>query len=201
MRAEQMKKLIMTILFSSLLFGCSNTPPSPALSKIWSEHQSEIAQLQSWSFSGKLALISKTERHSVNVFWKQKDDQFQITLTSFLGSTVLNIKKTKEITRITTREGKVYYGEDTEKLVKELSGLVIPIELLQEWIKGNPLNADFQLNEQDLVSSLSGNDQYNNNWLANYSEYKTVNGINLPVKLQLKNESFRLKFSISHWRY
>lgn len=184
-----------------LLLGCSQTKQLSESSIDWHEQRSQIQHLTDWRFSGKLALISPSERHSVNIFWRQKGNEFHIILTSFLGSTVLDIKKTKVITRIIDRDGKTYYGEDTEALIQKLSGIPFPILQLQEWIKGNPSNADFELNNTNQVSSLSGNDQSNNIWKVNFSEYKLTNNIALPAKLQLSSNDFRLKFAISNWQF
>lgn len=196
-----MKNIFISVLFSILLLGCSHTKPITKNTVSWQDQQDQIQQLTDWTFSGKLALISPPERHSVNIFWQQKGDEFHIILTSFIGSTVLDIKKSKMITRIIDRDGKTYYGENTEELIHELSGIPFPISRLQEWIKGNPIKASFNLNETNQVRSLSGVDNYKNTWQVNFSEYRITKNIALPSKLQLSNNDFRLKFSISNWRF
>ncbi len=194
-----MKNILTAIFFSVLLIGCSQTPNVKPQAVTWQTQQSQVKRLTHWSFSGKIAFISPTQRHSLNIFWQQKGDQFHIILTSFIGSTVLNIQKTKQTTRIITREGKIYYGKDTDKLIKKLSGLVIPTSLLQEWIKGNPINAQFQLNDNNQVLSLLTKDRLRNKWVVNYSKYTIEKNIYLPTQLQLKTNDLRIKFAINHW--
>ena len=196
-----MKNIFISVFFSILLLGCSQTRQFSKNTVSWQIQQAKLQQLTNWGFSGKLALISPSERHSVNVFWKQEGNDFHIILTSFIGSTVLDIKKTKMFTRIIDRDGKTYYGEDAEKLIQQLSGIPLPISKLQEWIKGNPIKANFNLNDTNQVSSLSGIDNYKNTWKVSFSEYIFTKNIALPSKLQLSSNDYRLKFSINNWRF
>ncbi|MCK5817780.1 MAG: outer membrane lipoprotein LolB [Psychromonas sp.] len=194
-----MKNILVVIFMSVLFVGCSQPIDVKPLVVTWQEQQSRVERLSHWSFSGKIALISPTARHSLNIFWQQNGNQFHIILTSFIGSTVLDIEKTKQTTRIITHEGKTYYSKDTDKLIKKLLGFVLPISLLQEWIKGNPMNAQFKLNENNLVLSLFSTDRLKNKWAASYSEYTSEKNIYLPTQLQFKTSDVLIKFAIQHW--
>jgi len=193
-----MKTFISFFSLLLLLTGCAQTPQT-FNNVSWFDHQQQLQQLTHWSFSGKLAVITPEERNSLNIHWTQADNNFHITLTTFLGGTVLEVQKTEAGTKITDDHGKQYFNHDSELLIKQLSGLIIPIKQLQQWIKGEPANAEYQLNEQNLVASLLGKDNDHGLWTVNYSVYQTVNYINLPAKLQLKKENLRLKFAISKW--
>jgi outer membrane lipoprotein LolB len=192
-----MKKSLILFLFTCLLAGCAQTPMPQNIP--WQAHQQKLEDLNSWSFSGKIAVITPQERQSLNIYWQQSYNDFHITLTTFLGGTVLELQKTQDITQIIDNEGKHFYGEDTEILIKQLSGFVIPINGLQQWIKGNPEKASYQLNSDNQVASLAGVDSKGAPWTINYSHYEYLQGIVLPDKLQLKHEDIRLKFSISQW--
>ena len=193
-----MKKGAILFLFTFLLVGCAQIPEPQTVS--WLTHKQQLENLNDWSFSGKLAFITPQERHSLNIRWKQSSNNFHITLTTFLGATVLDLEKTPFGTQIVDNDGNLFFGEDAEVLIKQLSGLVIPVAALQQWIKGNPNNAAYQLNTDDQVASLAGIDPENTPWSINYSDYKNTQGISLPHKLQLKRSDLRLKFSISRWK-
>ena len=123
-----------------------------------------------------------------------------IALTSFLGTTVVDLRKTPFGTQIVDNDGNLFFGEDAEVLIEELTGLVIPVDALQQWIKGNPSNATYQLNSDNQVASLAGVDPKNTPWSITYSDYKNTQGISLPHKLQLTRPELRLKFAISQWK-
>ncbi|WP_037027297.1 lipoprotein insertase outer membrane protein LolB [Psychromonas aquimarina] len=185
--------------FIFLLAGCAQIPAGDApKNDSWSQHQQQLQNLNNWQLTGKLAFITAQERVSLNLFWQQSDQEFQITLTNFVGLSVLDVKKDQSETKIIF-DGKTYYGDDTETLIEQLSGFVIPIDVLQQWIKGNPTNALYQLNENNQLLSLNGQDKNNISWSIDYADYKTTEHINLPHKLQLKRPDLRLKFAISKW--
>lgn len=192
-----MKKYALLILMIFGLIGCTQTPPTKKVT--WQAQQQQLVNLTHWSFSGKLALITPEERHSLNIHWLQGDNNFHIRLTTFLGSTVLEVKKNQLGTQIIDDNGEVFWGEDAQQLISKLSGLTIPIDVLQQWIKGNPNNASYLLNENNQVISLAGKGPDNELWTVNYNQYKNSNGINLPYQLELQRQGLRLKFSISEW--
>lgn len=193
-----MKTLIYFFSLLLLLTGCAQIP-QPVNNVSWFEHQQQLQQLTHWSFSGKLAIITQEERNSLNIHWLQAGDDFHIVLSTFLGGTVLEVQKTDLGTKITDKNGKEYINHDSKLLIKQLSGLTIPIKQLQQWIKGDPADAEYQLNEQNQIVSLLGRDHDKGMWIVNYNAYQTVNKLNLPAKLQLKKENLRLKFAISKW--
>ncbi|WP_019616121.1 lipoprotein insertase outer membrane protein LolB [Psychromonas ossibalaenae] len=194
-----MKIRFLFFCFIFILSGCAQIPVDDApKNDSWSQHQRQLQNLNNWQLSGKLAFITPEERISLNLFWQQSDQEFQITLTNFVGLSVLDVKKDRSETKIIF-DGKTYYGDDTETLIKQLSGFVIPIDVLQQWIKGNPTDAVYQLNENNQLLSLNGQDKHNINWSIDYADYKTTQHINLPHKLQLKRPNLRLKFAINKW--
>lgn len=193
-----MKTGVILFLFTFLLVGCAQIPTPQNIP--WRTHKQQLENLSDWSFTGKLAIITPEERHSLNIHWMQSENNFHITLTTFLGATVLDVKKTQFGTQIIDNNGDLFFGEDTEVLIKQLSGLVIPIDALQQWIKGNPRDATYQFNKDNQVVSLAGVDPKNARWSIDYSQYKNTQGINLPHKIQLKRLDLRLKFAISKWQ-
>lgn len=196
-----MKTAFLGLLLTLLMTGCAQVPQQPPAQKVsWLIHQQQLENLTDWSLSGKLAIITPEERHSLNIYWAQSGNDLHIALTTFLGATVLDIKKTPSGTQITDNNGEHFFAEDSEALIKRLSGLVIPIDLLQQWIKGNPRDASYQLNKNNQVASLTGDTLKNAYWSINYQQYTRVQGLYLPQKLQLKRLDLRLKFAISEWQ-
>jgi len=195
-----MKFRFLFLLLPLLFMGCAQIPDStPQQSSSWAVQQTQLEALTHWSLSGKLAVITPNERNSVNIHWQQSDRDIDIHLSTFLGLSVLDIKKTNDETVIIDSDGNHYRSKDSEQLINELSGMSIPVEHLQQWIKGNPHNATYQLDEQHRVSTLLGTDHQHGVWSINYSDYRPVNSIALPHKLQLTRGDIRLKFIISTW--
>lgn len=189
------------LLLPLLFMGCAQTPTTQPKQNIsWNSHQTQLEQLTHWSFTGKLAVITPDQRNSVNIHWQQSGQDFEIYLTTFLGLTVLEIQKKAGETVIIDDSGQRYVSDNSEQLINQLSGMEIPVEYLQQWIKGNPTNAAYQLDEYQRIITLSGGKEDSGIWSINYANYRTINNTNLPHKLQLTRGNLRLKFVISKWQ-
>ncbi|WP_372881327.1 lipoprotein insertase outer membrane protein LolB [Psychromonas sp.] len=194
-----MKISFLSIVFALFMVGCAQIPEPPVETADWAAHQQQLETLTHWTLSGKVAVITPEKRHSLNIYWQQNGDDFHITLTSFLGATILDIKKTTTGTTITDDSGKVYFGQNSQELIRQLSGLTLPVDVLQQWIKGNPTNAIYLLDENNQLVSLTGQDSENDNWSVDYSDYKTIQQISLPHRLQLNRHNLLIKFAIQKW--
>lgn len=195
-------KLRLFYLFLPLLFtGCALAPePQSPENSSWEAQQTQLSALSEWSLSGKLAIITPEKRNSVNIHWQQSEQDFHIQLSTFLGGSVLDIEKTQASTVIIDSDDNYYESDNAESLITELLGMSLPIDSLQQWIKGNPNGASYQLNEHQQASSLLGGDNNNGIWSIQYSHYKPINNIYLPHKLSLERGDLRLKFAISKWQ-
>ena len=193
-----MKKLISILFLSLFLAACSQTPELTLKNEPWEAHIEKIEKVENWMLSGKLAIISPEERHSLNIYWQQKGNDTHLVLTTFIGTTVLDVKKTDQITQITDHNNKRYFSKDSASLIKQLSGMDLPINQLKKWIKGSPDTASFELNSNNLLLSLQEKTE-EAPWTVTYKSYRTVNNINLPYRIQLKRNNLRLKFAISKW--
>ena len=194
-----MKISFLSILFTLLIAGCAQIPEQPVETADWAAHQQQIEKLSHWTLSGKVAVITPEKRHSLNIYWQQNGDDFHITLTSFLGATILDLKKTASGTKIIDDGGKVYFGENSQELIRQLSGLTLPVDVLQQWIKGNPTDAIYLLDENNQLVSLTGQDSESGSWSVDYSDYKTIGQISLPHRLQLNRHNLLIKFAIQKW--
>ncbi|MFT7053149.1 MAG: outer membrane lipoprotein LolB [Psychromonas sp.] len=195
-----MKTLLTGLFFTLMLVGCAQIPtPPPTETEDWPAHQQKLEQLTDWSLSGKVAIITPEKRHSLNIYWQQSGENFHITLSSFLGSTILDVKKTALGTQIIDDQGKIYVGKNAQTLITQLSGIELPIDVLQQWIKGNPSGALYQLDENNQLVSLTGEDDKNDSWSIDYKDYKRVQKTSLPHQLQLRRQDLRIKFAIRKW--
>ena len=201
-----MKKFLY-LLFIMTLSGCtqlqySSTDGAAELTPIpWEQHQQQLQELSIWSLSGKLAIFINKDRQSVNLHWQQQGENYTIQLTSFIGTRILLITKNEEGVEIIDNDDKKYTGQDANQLIKELSpGLDLPISALQQWVKGNPVNASYQLNAQQQVSNLLGQDNNSGLWTVDYQQYKPFSTYYLPSKLNLKRGNIRVKIAINQWK-
>lgn len=201
-----MKKLL-SLIFIITLSGCSQFNNSDSedntllTNQTWEQQQQALQQLDHWTLTGKLAIFLESDRQSANIYWQQQGDDYSIQLTTFIGTRILQVTKNEQGVEIINNDDEVFTGQDANTLIKQLSpGLDLPIAALQQWIKGNPANASYQLNDQQQVSELVGLDASQNLWEVDFQQYQVFSGTLLPTKVNLKRDDIRVKIAINQWK-
>ncbi|WP_299668837.1 lipoprotein insertase outer membrane protein LolB [uncultured Psychromonas sp.] len=201
-----MKKLL-SLIFIITLSGCSqfnkldSEDNTLLTNQTWEQQQQALQQLDHWTLTGKLAIFLESDRQSANIYWQQQGDDYSIQLTTFIGTRILQVTKNEQGVEIINNDDEVFTGQDANTLIKQLSpGLDLPIAALQQWIKGNPANASYQLNDQQQVSELLGLDASQNLWEVDFQQYQVFSGSVLPTKVNLKRDDIRVKIAINQWK-
>lgn len=179
---------------------------SPSSTMNWELHKESIQAINEFSVSGKLAYISEIESQAVNFVWSHNDTVSKLKLMSFLGTTLLTLEEDKIVAKATDSNGFIQYAGKPETLIKRMTGMEIPYEHLDQWIKGGVTsNESYFLNNDSTLDSLSynGETEFNVKYIG-YEEQKiTVDGenkkINLPSDLQVFGGDYVLKISVSDW--
>lgn len=207
-----------TSLFFIALFmvGCTSIPEQPT-SVEWQAHSYQLSQIQSYRASGKLGYISPEQRQSLNFTWTHSESSSQLRLTTFLGQTALNLTVSKNGAKVVTYDDQVFTHKSATVLVKQLTGLQIPVQHLPKWLLALPEQADtYQLN--DITSTLDSlTKQVNGDtWTIDFSKYqdielpkkiiesslsnnKDVTTIPLPSRLSFQQNSNKINIVISKW--
>ncbi|MEJ6079855.1 lipoprotein insertase outer membrane protein LolB [Vibrio sp. 1-Bac 57] len=201
-----MKKLL-SLIFIITLSGCSQFNNSDSedntllTNQTWEQQKQALQQLDHWTLTGKLAIFLESDRQSANIYWQQQGDYYSIQLTTFIGTRILQVTKNEQGVEIINNDDEVFTGQNANTLIKQLSpGLDLPIAALQQWIKGNPANASYQLNDQQQVSELVGLDASQNLWEVDFQQYQVFSGTVLPTKVNLKRDDIRVKIAINQWK-
>lgn len=184
------------ILSLLLLSGCSSVPPEPQTAENWQVYQQQLKQLTHFTLKGKLAYISPQERASLNLYWKQEGDSYELNLSTFLGGNILNLKVTPQGAVLIDDRDSVYHGSSADRLIFHLTGFYVPADQMKNWIKGLPTGADnYQLNALNRLASLNKD----GSWQVKYRGYQMVDRLALPQNIQLQREGTRLKVIIDSW--
>ncbi|MBL4828452.1 MAG: lipoprotein localization protein LolB [Aliivibrio sp.] len=187
------------LLFISILMAACTSIDSKNSNIDWQQQQLLLEQLERYQISGKLGYKDPEQRHTFNFLWRHTPAESQLTLTTFLGQSVLKITMDNNGATVKTREGDIYKGDDASQLIFNLTKLSIPIEHLSDWMKGLPTAADsYTLNSDNIVKHL--NKTYNQmRWQLDYQAYAVSDTLLLPQKMQLQQQDTSLKIVISNW--
>lgn len=184
-----------------ILSGCATMDSTTNVE--WQTHQQRLSSIAHYSNSGKLGYIAPETRHSFNFQWQHSSKLTKLRLTTFLGQTVLNLQANEHEAVVETYDEETYSSSSAQELIKQLTGLSLPVELLNDWALGKPTLADdYQLNEQNTLSSLTK--QIDGElWKLQYSSYQdiTLSGITLPLPRSMKliQGDITINIIISKW--
>src|SRR5690554_3950347 len=186
-----------------VLSGCSQFSAKEQLTgsgqaSSWQAHKQQITPIDAWQINGKLGIRSEQESGSAILFWLQRQDYFDISLSGPLG---------QGSTRLTGRQGAVsleianrgtFTATTAEALMQQQLGWSLPVEHLLWWVRGLPapqIKSRVQLNDDSLLATLE-QDQ----WLVEYLSYRNENGLQLPERIKLSGADLNITLVIKQWQ-
>jgi len=182
------KQTLPAFILILLLTSCA-TPSKQTVSLNSSSHQLSLKQQEHWSIKGKLGFKSPDKKQSANFRWQQTQQQYQLNLTSIIGTSLLKMQGNEEVATLVA-DDETYQDSDPSHLIWRVTGWQIPVEKMRFWIKGQHQNNDKVItSEQGWVSQLQPICNNCKNWLINYDNYKLIDNIWLPHKVVLRNKS------------
>ncbi|WP_153446544.1 lipoprotein insertase outer membrane protein LolB [Vibrio algicola] len=186
-----------------ILVGCSSTPPSNT-SVDWQQQQQDLTQLNTFKVTGKIGYQDPEHRQSLNFVLTHASHYDQLKLLSFFGQTVMTLQMLPSGAMLTTSDGKVTTAAQANQLIKQLTGLTIPVSELPDWIKGLPTGADnITFNDMNNVASLE-KEIDTKQWQLDYLSYapqatSVKPDLMLPSHLFLQQDKTQIKIVISKW--
>lgn len=184
------------------LVACAPPKPAPeapeneTLPRL--ERKAKTAAVSSWEISGAMAAKNQNKAWSASLNWKQQGlNQYQIRLFGPLGSGTVMIEKKGNV--ITYQDGpkKVSSGNPDELLYQQ-TGIRLPVSNLYYWVRGLTAPGSIQSVKYDQYNHLSTLKQAG--YTINYTRYTSVNGIDLPSKINLFGHGVTIKVVIKKWR-
>ena len=192
------KQIVCIFILVFFLAGCG-TLSKPTVSLNSTVHQLSLKQQESWLIKGKIGFRNSEKNQSANFRWQQNQQQYQLNLTSIIGTSLLNLKGDKKGVTLTT-DDEIYQDSDPSYLIWRVTGWQIPVEKLRLWIKGQHQKTDKVLiSSQGWINQLQPMCNNCKNWLINYDNYKSVDGIWLPHKVLLQNNNNQLIIRVNKW--
>lgn len=194
------KHTLCGLILVFFLAGCA-APPKPTVNLHSTIHQLSLKQQDSWLIKGKLGFKSTQKKQSSNFRWQQTQQQYQINLTSIIGTSLLNMFGDEKSATLTA-DGKTEQNSDPSHLIWRATGWQIPVEKLRFWIKGQHQKDDnVIISEQGWISQLQPVCKNCKNWLINYDNYKLVDNVWLPHKVVLHNSinNSKLLIRVNKW--
>ncbi|MGR4992237.1 lipoprotein insertase outer membrane protein LolB [Vibrio rotiferianus] len=197
-----LRSFLILFLSSIVLAGCSSVPDS-ITSVEWQAHEQRLKTINDFQATGKLGYIAPDQRQSLNFYWKQSTTLSQLRLTTVLGQTALKLTITPQGATVETYDDQVLTARNANQLIYRLTGLMMPVDHLPDWLLGLPTNADsFQLSSTNTLQVLDKQIGLND-WNIDYQRYGDIEWHNqtlpLPNKLKLSTSDVKINLVITKW--
>lgn len=192
-----MQLRLIFVIFLLFLSGCASIYFDNATVK--ENWQQELITKKQWEVSGKLAIISPEKRQSANLFWQTTPLSEQLELTSFIGTSVLSLKRENGITSLNI-DGRTHTSNNAQQLVYQLTGLNLPFVDNTNWLKGLPDTTEFSSDELNRVTMATITDSQNKQWQIKYNSYQKHGGYWLPYSVVLSHQNISLKLKVYSWQ-
>jgi outer membrane lipoprotein LolB len=128
------KHLVLTLLLSTALTGCSLMPWS-------SDEDSEVLtflpadQLNQWDLTAKFSVSTDKGTESGSIRWILNADEERLDVLSPTGSVVAQLTMTESEARLKTDDEETV-AKDAETLFRDVMDISLPVNALRYWVRG-----------------------------------------------------------------
>ncbi|UCE88221.1 MAG: outer membrane lipoprotein LolB [Pseudomonadota bacterium] len=188
-------------LAALLLAGCATAPVSPPdahSTAHWEARKQRLADLDRWQLTGRIAITNGYEAWQGKIRWDQQGEGYSIQLRGPLGSGQMQLTGSAREVVLRTADNQVFYSDSPEALLREHTGVSMPVRGLRYWVIGVPepaLSHDKErIDAQGRLTELSQDD-----WRVQVRRYTVVQDVQLPDKLFIDKSDVSVKMVVDHW--
>lgn len=150
----------------------------------WQQSLQEKNQIISWRIQGKLGIQTEKDGGSLDVFWSQQGDAYQIRMIAPMGQGAVLIRGNRYGVTVKTADGEEQSSDTVDTLPIPGLDVSLPLTGLRDWVRGMPIqDQPFQKQKWDDQGRLVRLKQ--NDWDIEMFEYKKVAGQMLPHRFYL----------------
>ena len=153
----------------------------------WEARLQQHQQIEDWTIRARLGVQYETDGGSFDVFWQQVADAYEIRLIAPMGQGAVLINGDSNGVKISLANGRTEYSNDADELFSSMTGLSLPVNGLQDWLRGMPVQGEeiqyISWNEPGQLYKLE-----QRGWQVEMSRYKAVADYELPHAFYLERE-------------
>ena len=153
----------------------------------WETRLQQHQQINDWTIKARLGVQTEFEGGSFDVFWQQLADVYEIRLIAPMGQGAVHIAGDNGGVTISLADGQTEYSQDADELFASMTGLSLPVNGLQDWLRGIPIQGEeiqnISWNEHGQLYKLE-----QRGWRVEMGRYKVIAGYDLPHAFYLERE-------------
>lgn len=189
-------RTICLITLSSLFSACSTVQNTPSAISSISQAKKNAADLTTWQLSGAVAAKQHQKAWSASLTWEQLSSaHYRLSFFGPMGGNAVTIEKNKN--GVTYQEGhQTEHSHNIDTLVYQKTGQKLPLSHLFYWIRGikSPGAASESRDASGHLIQLK-----QAGYTLSYTNYRVINGYDLPTKIHIEHANGWLKLVIKDW--
>ena len=165
-----------------------------------------MAALRNWELSGRLVVRQDGNTDTVNINWRQQDDDFNLVLSGSLGLGAVRVRGNAAEVTVEKAGDEPVTLPSLADVSREFFGYEFPTAELLYWVRGLPapeLSGSHTFDANRMLATLQQQDMNGVVWNLTFDRYAALEGsVNmtyLPGRIVAQREGLELMFLINDW--
>jgi outer membrane lipoprotein LolB len=154
------------------------------------------AALTHWNLDGRFGYRAGNDGGSASVQWQQRGEQGALHFSGPLGIGSARIGWAPGHAELDNGKERLTATSTTE-LAWRLTGLNLPVEALQFWVRGLPWPGASARPTFDQAGTLISLDQAG--WQIRFDRYQAFDGLQLPARIRAQHLDQRFTLIVKNW--
>ncbi len=152
----------------------------------WVEEQQKRQQINNWEIRGRLGVQTETTGGTLDIIWKNADEDYSIRLIAPLGAGSYLIQGNSDYAEIRFPDGQTDIVSNIDVVFTSILEVDLPASAVKDWIRGLPSKTltveQISWNEQGLLTKIK-----QSGWNVEMSKY-TGDKILMPHVIYLSRD-------------
>ncbi|MGB2064407.1 MAG: lipoprotein insertase outer membrane protein LolB [Marinomonas gallaica] len=189
----KIKHLVIGIMASAFLAGCSLSPTSPK-----APLPERAEDIMAWQNEGRVGIRTEQDAISGNFNWQHSPEHYELNIYGPFGQGATRLEGIPGKESRLTYDDKNLTGPSADALLYHELGWHFPVTSVQYWIRGlaAPNSAAEITYQQD---GTTPEQILQNGWTITYKEFTELEHLKLPQKMQVTHPPYRVNLIITDW--
>ena len=200
---KHVKKIVLLISLLGIMeifSGCATVKPSPAQLQLmsWQQRSTQLKAIQHFTLKGSLGITQANKVDILSFDWQQNYRNYEINLHGPLSLGGAKIVGDQNGIAYWKNSAEKVFAKSPESLFYQQFGWTLPVSNLKYWILAIPASTKIHDQQFDKFNHLIC--LVEQDWRIRYSDFISVNGVDLPTRIQLESPQIKIKIVIKTWQ-
>lgn len=166
--------------------------------EIYEDRTSQLNATGVWGLVGKISLDDGDDGGSGRLQWSVEPGHSELDFHGAMGRGAWHLQIGQDGVLLKMADGTEQAADDVNDLIQDRMGWPIPLDALQWWVRGLVAPGVIESETYGSEGLLTSLRQFG--WDVDFKRYASVDGVELPIRLNATNDNYRVKLAISRWR-